>query len=266
MLHSSEKWVLETDGRNASKTYEQRQLDQWLYNVMSHDIPDIPEALNLLDQGATNDHVDSIGWTALYFACKDGYLELVKKILQIFPTQIERKTFHNGLTPLYISLQKENTEIWKYLIQQGAANPVYWLLIEGHVDINEDKLDFIYDNRNFAITLKEDFQMIKETKSVTNANIIRGISQLARYCEKYGEKYMQQSLAQEYSIQVTYPSLSTYTVYLYISLRGRKDYLSPLICCIIRTRSPGDMNKKFMATNKAFSLPITSAKVICAER
>jgi len=36
---------------------------------------------------------------------KDGYIAVVQKILEIFPAEIERKTFRNELTPLYISLQ-----------------------------------------------------------------------------------------------------------------------------------------------------------------
>ena len=71
---------------------------------------------------------------------------------------------------------------------------------DGHIDIFEEKLDHIYDNRNFAIQLKEDFQLLKMSKSTEN--VLRGISHLAHYCEKHGSKYMVQALAQEYNIQV----------------------------------------------------------------
>ena len=70
-MQNSEAWVVQVEERSVSKTFDQRELDKRLYGAISEDIPDIPETISLIEKGATNDHVDSIGWTALYIACKD---------------------------------------------------------------------------------------------------------------------------------------------------------------------------------------------------
>ena len=95
---------------------------------MSKDSPMIEDALYLLDQGASNDTVDSQGYTPLYFACQNGHIIIVQKILQLFPPEVDRTTTKTYVTPIYIALKTRNVRIWEYLIKLEAKNPIFWFL------------------------------------------------------------------------------------------------------------------------------------------
>ena len=51
--------------RKAKKTKTQKNMDKDLYTEMVKMVPDISQALKLLEIGASNDFVDDQGWTAL---------------------------------------------------------------------------------------------------------------------------------------------------------------------------------------------------------
>jgi len=51
--------------RKAKKNKNQKNLDKDLYTEMVKMVPDISQALKLLEIGASNDFVDDQGWTAL---------------------------------------------------------------------------------------------------------------------------------------------------------------------------------------------------------
>ena len=80
-------------------------------------------------------------------SCRNGHLDIVEKILEKFPTEVERKTKNSNVPPIFISLRNEQDQISKYLISFGAANPIYWFI---KVAILQAKGEFFEQNFDFS--------------------------------------------------------------------------------------------------------------------
>ena len=79
--------------------------------------------IRLLEEGATNDHVNKRGNTALHFAVRFGYHEIVKAIIHQFPNECERKNVM-GDTPLSERGQIEES-FYKKLKSFYGHHPVH---------------------------------------------------------------------------------------------------------------------------------------------
>jgi ankyrin repeat protein len=96
-------------------------------------VGDTSAVIYLLENGATNDHVNKRGNTALHFAVRFGFDTIVNAILEKFPSELERKNIF-GHTPLWIAFDTKNLKISRLLLPKSPENPVYhWLTSQGKV-------------------------------------------------------------------------------------------------------------------------------------
>ena len=72
----------------------------------------------LLEGGATVDHADDEGWTALLIACLAGHTETARVLLEGGATVDQADQY--GATPLLIACEKGHPRIVKLLVERGA--------------------------------------------------------------------------------------------------------------------------------------------------
>lgn len=63
------------------------------------------------------------GWTALHYAVNEGYLEVVKLLIEHYNATIDSRTSLNK-TPFHFACRRGHQEIIKYLIENGASTSV----------------------------------------------------------------------------------------------------------------------------------------------
>jgi ankyrin repeat protein len=124
-------------------------------------VGDIDTVMALLESGATNDHVNKRGNTALHFAIRFGFHEIVVRILDKFPHEIERKNVR-GDTPLSLSFEHKKMPITEYLLQKYAKNPIYhWLMTQGKIGVSIlPRIENIYDLQQ----VRKNFKLFKICK------------------------------------------------------------------------------------------------------
>jgi len=85
--------------------------------------------------------VDALGWTPLQIAAKNGFVKIVRILLQ-YGASIDLQV--DGFRPLYLAAQSGNLEIVKLLCEQGAdinsvtannCTPIYAACHFGHLPI-----------------------------------------------------------------------------------------------------------------------------------
>jgi hypothetical protein len=172
--HKGEEWWEQAKWR-IRKTAKQITLDLSLkeavgYINLSEDssainghnrIGDTSSVIRKLDDGATNDHVDRRGNTALHFAVRFGYIRIVQLILEHHPKEIERKNIH-GHTALRIAFETNNYEMYHMLLKKKPENPIYhWLMSQGQSgDVGLACIDKSYE---LGSVIVNDYKHLKDT-------------------------------------------------------------------------------------------------------
>ncbi|CAG8706848.1 21822_t:CDS:2, partial [Gigaspora rosea] len=77
----------------------------------------------LVRKQANIEQKDNDGWTALHNASAQGYLPIVKHLLEIAHADVDVKS-KNGHTPLMNAASKGHINIVEYLLDRGGANPL----------------------------------------------------------------------------------------------------------------------------------------------
>ena len=83
----------------------------------------IKELLKREDVKVDAKNVFDDGWTALHYAVNEGYLEVVKILIDNYYASIDVRTAFNK-TPFHFACRRGNEDVIKYLIDKGASTSV----------------------------------------------------------------------------------------------------------------------------------------------
>lgn len=72
----------------------------------------------LIEAGANLEGCDRNGWTVLHYACRKGWLDVVKSVIKK-GSDINAQTVRRN-TSLHLSVYAHNTEVVEYLLKAGA--------------------------------------------------------------------------------------------------------------------------------------------------
>jgi hypothetical protein len=142
-------------------------------------------AIELIQQGATNDYCVGNGKTALHCACFNGIDSVVEKILEKYPEQIEAKEIRAwGFgAPIGDAFHGQEYKIVELLLQKGANN-VIWNLLRNDGDY-PTKLKLIEKYRNVKDELNDLIIMEKlgllEPNRSEYRRFIQNLSSLIEY-------------------------------------------------------------------------------------
>ena len=78
----------------------------------------------MIENGALIDVVDKYVWTALHFAAKKGYINIVKLLVDKGAI-IDAKDSQYSVTPLHVAAIVGHLEIVEYLMANGATTVSY---------------------------------------------------------------------------------------------------------------------------------------------
>jgi ankyrin repeat protein len=176
----SEDWLIQRKEKFSKKNEKQKELDQKLFDELFTGNNDELVAIELINEGATNDYCNGDGWTALHWACFTGKDSVVVKILEKYPEEIEAKrTRSTGFrTPIGAAFEWENYKTAKLLLKKGANN-VIWNLLLSDWDY-PSKLKLIENNRNMKNELNDLIEMEK-VGLLKGKKYINKISSLIEY-------------------------------------------------------------------------------------
>ena len=97
----------------------------------------------MIENGALIDVVDKYGQTALHFAAKKGYINIVKLLVDKGAI-IDAKDSQYSVTPLHVAATVGHVEIVEYFLANGATidiknknnqTPLHFAVREGHLEI-----------------------------------------------------------------------------------------------------------------------------------
>ena len=182
----SEEWFIQRKERLSKKNEKQKELDEKLYDEFwSGKVGlgwwDESVAIELLDEGATNDYCDGKGETALHWACYHGKHLMVEKILEKYPEQIEAKMIRSVgyKTPIGVAfIGKSYYKTAELLLKKGANHVIWNLLLDD--DDYPTKLKLIEKCRNMESELNDLIEMEK-VGLLIDERYINNISSLIEY-------------------------------------------------------------------------------------
>jgi ankyrin repeat protein len=83
----------------------------------------IKELLKRQDVNVNTKNIFDDSWTALHYAVHEGYLEVVKILIEQFNATIDARTAFNK-TPFHFACRRGNPDVIRYLIEKGANTSV----------------------------------------------------------------------------------------------------------------------------------------------
>ena len=107
-----------------SKDEKLKELDQKLCAaLLESDSEPLEEVKSFLNAGASSDFVDKNGNSAVHICCKKGYINILTLIIKLYPEEVDRSNIKDE-SLLVKSLEHENFDCWKKLIENGASNAI----------------------------------------------------------------------------------------------------------------------------------------------
>ena len=178
----SEEWFIQRKKRFSKKNKKQKELDQKMYQAWITFNPLV--AIELINEGATNDYCDKYGRTALHRAC--CYAEkhsVVEKILEKYPEEIEAKLTRSYAfrTPIGEAFGWNEYRTAELLLKKGANN-VIWNLLSSYIHSNDYPkiLKLIENYRNMKSELNDLIEMEK-VGLLKDERCLNNISYLIEY-------------------------------------------------------------------------------------
>ena len=178
--YGSEKWFINVENREKTKTEEQRELDYQFWKACFGG--DSERAVDLFKKGATNDYQFN-GDSALHLVCNKGHQNIAEDIIRLFPEEIERKTMigKGFRTPIGYAFKGGKTEVGKWLIQMGAQNPIHNAIWCGKD--YEAIFKIIEETGKSLEYIIEDLPRLKNLNLLTQKWTLDGIKELLNFYE-----------------------------------------------------------------------------------